>query len=63
VVVPYFDVPTMAARIVELIEHDDRRREAGRHGRAKVQSNHDVDVVAPRLLKIISDVAADVRGI
>jgi glycosyltransferase involved in cell wall biosynthesis len=54
-VVPYLALDAMADRLLELLESDDRRRAFGRQAAAKVRDRHDVAVVAPRLLTIITD--------
>lgn len=51
--VPYLDLPVMASKVIELLYSLARRIELGRKAAQRVRQQHDVDVVAPRLLEII----------
>jgi len=53
IVVPYLDIPAMAAGLFKLIDNPALRKEFGQCGRAKVRARHDVEVVGPRILEII----------
>ena len=59
-VVPYLAIDVMADRLVRLLESDDRRRLFGRQAAAKVRIRHDLAVVAPKLLTIITAAASGV---
>ena len=60
-VVPYLDVPTMAARLLELMADVDVRHRFGRRGAVKVRERHDVTVAAPRIAEIIQRAIASSR--
>jgi glycosyltransferase involved in cell wall biosynthesis len=49
-VVDHLDVGTMAARVLDLLEADGRRRASIEQARARVLAHHDVGVAAPRLV-------------
>jgi glycosyltransferase involved in cell wall biosynthesis len=51
--VPYMDVSAMAERILQLVEDPVLRRALGDCGETRVRENHDVNVVAPRIVEII----------
>lgn len=57
-VIPYLDVEAMAQRVLELLRDPDLRERLGGQGREKVRSRHDVEVIAPQVLKIIRRVLA-----
>jgi glycosyltransferase involved in cell wall biosynthesis len=52
-VVPYLDIQTFAARILDLYANTELRERFGKNARCKVMQNHDIDVSAPRVLEII----------
>ena len=54
-VVPHLDAGAMADRIVELLSQPEIRGRSGARAREKVHRNHDVSVVAPRLVAIMRD--------
>jgi len=55
-VLPYLDLPGMAARIVELCGIPGRGRDLGRTGRRRVADDHDVTNVAPQILELVQQV-------
>lgn len=57
-VVPYLDLEAMADCVLDLLRSDDLRSELGRRARDKVRERHDLDVVAPRLLRTIERMLA-----
>jgi glycosyltransferase involved in cell wall biosynthesis len=54
-VVPHLDIDVMADRIVMLLESAELRQQCGRRAAHKVRARHDVAIVAPRLLALITD--------
>jgi glycosyltransferase involved in cell wall biosynthesis len=52
-VVPYLDVDAFAHKVWSLLEVPELRKEMGERARQKVQENHDITVIAPKLLKVI----------
>jgi glycosyltransferase involved in cell wall biosynthesis len=60
-VVPYLDLPGMAARVVELCGTPERRHDLGRTGRRRVAAEHDVTKVAPQILELVQQVWANGR--
>ena len=55
-VLPYLDLPGMAARIVELCGTPERGRDLGRAARRRAAAEHDVTHVAPQILEIVERV-------
>ncbi len=53
-VVPYLDIEAMAEKIYELASCPTLREELGRQARQKVQKRHDIEVMAPKILNIIT---------
>jgi glycosyltransferase involved in cell wall biosynthesis len=53
-VVPYLALDVMADRVIRLLESDHMRQQCGRQAAAKVRARHDLTVVAPKLLNIIT---------
>jgi len=53
IVVPYLDVPAMAAACVELLRDEDRRRQFGKNAQRKVQERYLLDIQAPKILALI----------
>ncbi|MBW4693768.1 MAG: glycosyltransferase [Lyngbya sp. HA4199-MV5] len=52
-VVPYLNIEVMAEKILELSGSPALRDRLGQQARRKVEANHDVNVLAPKILKII----------
>jgi glycosyltransferase involved in cell wall biosynthesis len=52
-VVPYLDVDTMAARVLDLAASPGLRRRLGERAMHKVRERHDVSVTGPRVLEIL----------
>ncbi|MBN1954926.1 MAG: glycosyltransferase family 4 protein [Anaerolineae bacterium] len=52
-------VDDLAARLQELLDQPQRRREMGQHGRAKVEQTYDWSRITPRLAQIYGEVLAD----
>jgi glycosyltransferase involved in cell wall biosynthesis len=53
-IVPYLDVESMAARVIQLLASRKLRERFGRRAAEKVRERHDVSVAAPRILEIIT---------
>lgn len=60
-VVPYLDAPAMASRLGTLIDNRDLLRTMGHRAKTKVQQNHDVAVIAPKIVEIIERTIAASR--
>ena len=54
-VIPYLDLNTMADKLLLLAENEELRRKMGACGAAKVRNRFSLDVMAPRLYRIIED--------
>ena len=54
-VIPYLDLNTMADKLLLLAENEELRRKMGACGAAKVQNRFSLDVMAPRLYRIIDE--------
>lgn len=52
-VVDYLNLPDMCARATELLKTPELRSRMGDQAMRKVQQNHDVSVVAPKILKLM----------
>lgn len=57
-VVPYLDVGAMAECVLDLLRNNELRTKLGRRARDKVRERHDIDVSAPKLLRIIERMLA-----
>ena len=60
-VVPYLDVASMAARLIELMNDPVSCREFAKRAQSKVHARHDVAVAGPRILEIIERVLSGAR--
>ena len=58
-VVPYLDAAAMADRISEILASPELRRSLGERARNKVAERHDLDLVAPVLLREIEGLLGD----
>jgi glycosyltransferase involved in cell wall biosynthesis len=56
-IVPFDDVPAMAARVVELLQSPYSCQRMGNAGRRWVEDNCDYNMLAKRLLSIYKDIA------
>lgn len=52
-ILPYLNTEAMAERILQLIDSPELRDRLGQQARRKVEGHHDVNVLAPKILKII----------
>ena len=52
-IVPYLDLKAMAARVLQLSDDGALRETLGLRGESRVRDDHDVTVIAPRILEII----------
>jgi glycosyltransferase involved in cell wall biosynthesis len=52
-VVPYLDIDAMADRVLTLLESEYLRRDYGDRAAEKVRSRHDVNVTAPKILRVL----------
>jgi glycosyltransferase involved in cell wall biosynthesis len=57
-VLPYLDMDSMAACVLELLRDDEQRRRLGRRARTKVQEQYDISVMAPKLVRTIDRMLA-----
>lgn len=55
-IVPYLDLETFAARILELYANPDLREKMGAGAARKVRERHDISTSAPRIVEIINKV-------
>ena len=60
-VVPYLDLDSMAARVGELLDSDDRLK-MGAAAKRKVTERHDISQSGPRILEIIEKMIATASG-
>jgi len=51
--VPYLDIGSMADRVVTLSRSPELGRRLGEVGRARVKAQHDVETIAPKILRIM----------
>jgi glycosyltransferase involved in cell wall biosynthesis len=54
-VVPYLDIETMAIKVVTLLSSPELGQSLGQRAKEKVQKRHDINVTAPKILKIIKE--------
>ena len=59
-VVPYLDIEAAANTIIKLCDEPELRVRLGSAATKKSRQRHDITIAAPKILKIIQDVAADV---
>jgi glycosyltransferase involved in cell wall biosynthesis len=52
-VVPYLDIAAMADRVTFLLNSPERRLAMGVVARRKVEQNHDICAIGPRIMEII----------
>jgi glycosyltransferase involved in cell wall biosynthesis len=57
-VVPYLDIGAMANCVLKLLETDDLRIRLGQRAQEKVRERHDIDVSAPKILRVIERLLA-----
>ncbi len=55
-VVPYLDIEAMADRVMELLYTPELRERFGQCGKQKVQEQYDVNVIAPKIERIVKSV-------
>jgi glycosyltransferase involved in cell wall biosynthesis len=60
-VVPYLDLPSMAARLIDLADSPGLAQRLGRTGSQRVLSHHNAAAVAPKLIELIHEVRSGVR--
>lgn len=53
VVVPYLDLDTMAATVMNVLQSPEVRERLGRRARQKVRERHDIEQTAPRIVRTI----------
>lgn len=53
-VVPYLDIETMAARVVQMMQSPQLRQQMGRRAAEKVRDRHDLEKAARKLLDIVA---------
>ncbi len=52
-VVPYLDIEMMATKVIKLLSSPDLRHSLGERAQQKVREQHDVNIVAPQVIKVI----------